>query len=93
MYKEHKVEKVYWTMGEAKKIIGVTRSAIRYWMHEFDIRAKRNKGSHRQLTAENIKILLKIKFMQDEGYHLDGVKKNINKYDFDENKNLRRVKL
>ena len=30
-YKEHKVEKIYWSIGEVGKLLGIAISKIRFW--------------------------------------------------------------
>jgi DNA-binding transcriptional MerR regulator len=92
-YKEHKVEKVYWTMEEVSMMLLIDTPTLRFWMSGFGIKPRRNRQNERKLTSENIQTLRKIQLMKTEGYTLVGVKLNWDKYDFDENKNLRRVEL
>jgi len=42
-YKEKKVEKLYYSIGEVARIFGVNTSLIRFWEKEFDvIKPKKN---------------------------------------------------
>ena len=43
-YKERKIEKVYYTIGEVAEMFDVNTSLIRFWEKEFDIiKPKKNK--------------------------------------------------
>jgi DNA-binding transcriptional MerR regulator len=54
-YKEKKVEKLYYTIGEVADMFGVNTSLIRYWEKEFDIiKPKKNKKGNRLFTKKDI---------------------------------------
>ncbi len=54
-YKEKKVEKVYYSIGEVADMFGVKTSLIRFWEKEFDIiKPKKNKKGNRFFTNEDI---------------------------------------
>ena len=54
-YKETKVEKVYFTIGEVAKMFSVNTSLIRYWEKEFDvIKPKKNKKGNRLFNKQDI---------------------------------------
>ncbi len=54
-YKEKKVEKVYYSIGEVADMFGVKTSLIRFWEKEFDIiKPKKNKKGNRFFTKEDI---------------------------------------
>lgn len=54
-YKEHKVEKLFYTIGEVAAMFGVNTSLIRFWEKEFDIiRPRKNKKGNRLFTKEDI---------------------------------------
>lgn len=54
-YKEKKIEKVYYTIGEVAEMFGVNTSLIRFWEKEFDvIKPKKNKKGNRLFTKQDI---------------------------------------
>ncbi len=54
-YKEKKVEKLYYSIGEVAKMFDVNPSLIRFWEKEFDIiKPKKNKKGNRFFTKEDI---------------------------------------
>lgn len=54
-YKETKVEKVYYSIGELAEMFKVNTSLIRYWEKEFDIiKPHKNKKGNRLFTKEDI---------------------------------------
>ncbi len=54
-YKEKKIEKVYYSIGEVAEMFNVKTSLIRFWEKEFDvIKPKKNKKGNRFFTREDI---------------------------------------
>jgi DNA-binding transcriptional MerR regulator len=54
-YKEKRVEKLYFTIGEVARMFNVKTSLIRFWEKEFDvINPKKNKKGNRFFTKEDI---------------------------------------
>jgi len=54
-YKEKKIEKVYYTIGEVAEMFNVKPSLIRYWEKEFDIiKPKKNAKGNRLFTKQDI---------------------------------------
>jgi DNA-binding transcriptional MerR regulator len=54
-YKEKKVEKLYFAIGEVASMFNVKTSLIRFWEKEFDIiKPKKNKKGNRFFTKEDI---------------------------------------
>jgi len=54
-YKENKIEKVYYSIGELAEMFNVNTSLIRYWEKEFDIiKPHKNKKGNRLFTKEDI---------------------------------------
>jgi len=54
-YKEKKVEKLYYSIGEVAEMFNVKPSLIRFWEKEFDIiKPKKNKKGNRFFTKEDI---------------------------------------
>jgi DNA-binding transcriptional MerR regulator len=54
-YREKKVEKVFYSIGEVADMFQVKPSLIRFWEKEFDIiKPKKNKKGNRFFTKEDI---------------------------------------
>ena len=54
-YKEPKVEKVFYSIGEVARMFDVKTSLIRFWEKEFDIiRPKKNKKGNRLFTKQDV---------------------------------------
>ena len=54
-YKEPKIEKLFYSIGEVAQMFKVNTSLIRYWEKEFDIiRPKKNKKGNRLFTKEDV---------------------------------------
>jgi DNA-binding transcriptional MerR regulator len=54
-YKETKVEKLYYSIGEVARMFNVNTSLIRFWEKEFDIiKPKKNKKGNRLFTQKDI---------------------------------------
>ena len=54
-YKERKIEKVYYSIGEVAEMFNVNTSLIRFWEKEFDIiKPKKNKKGNRLFTKADI---------------------------------------
>lgn len=54
-YKEKKIEKLYYSIGEVADMFQVNPSLIRYWEKEFDIlKPRKNKKGTRFFTQEDI---------------------------------------
>ena len=88
-YKEPKIEKLYYTIGEVAKMFDVNTSLIRFWEKEFDIiKPKKNKKGNRLFTPqdiENFHIIFHL--VKEKGMTLSGAKKKLkeNKDDVSEN--------
>jgi DNA-binding transcriptional MerR regulator len=78
-YKEQKVEKLYYTIGEVAEMFGVNTSLIRYWEKEFDIiKPKKNKKGNRYFTKEDIENFHIIYYLvKDLGMTLKGAQKKL----------------
>ena len=78
-YKEQKVEKLYYSIGEVSEMFGVNNSLIRYWEKEFDIiKPKKNKKGNRYFTQEDIENFHIIYYLvKDLGMTLKGAKKKL----------------
>ena len=99
-YKEIKVEKVYYTIGEASDMLDVPVSTVRFWENEFDIlKPLKNKKGNRLFTQADMKNLKIIHhLLKNEGMTLSGVKKKMTEkwdeadYKFEVNESLLKIK-
>jgi DNA-binding transcriptional MerR regulator len=78
-YKEQKVEKLFYTIGEVAGMFHVNTSLIRFWEKEFDIiKPQKNKKGNRLFTHEdidNFRIIYHL--VKERGMTLRGAKKKI----------------
>ncbi len=78
-YREKKIEKLYYTIGEVATMFDVNTSLIRFWEKEFDvIKPKRNKKGNRLFTkpdVENFYIIFHL--VKEKGLTLDGARKKM----------------
>jgi DNA-binding transcriptional MerR regulator len=93
-YKEKKVEKLYYSIGEVADMFGVNTSLIRFWEKEFDnIKPKKNKKGNRFFTSQDIEnIRLIYHLVKEKGLTLGGAKKKIKENREDTNNNFEVVK-
>lgn len=75
-YKEKKIEKKYFSIGEVAAQLNVSTSLIRFWENEFDaIKPKKNRKGNRQFTKEDIEsVKLIYHLVKEKGYTLQGAK-------------------
>ncbi|RLD61135.1 MAG: MerR family transcriptional regulator [Bacteroidetes bacterium] len=78
-YKEKKIEKLYYPIGEVARMFGVNTSLIRYWDKEFDIiKPKKNKKGNRLFTKKDIENFYLIYYLvKERGMTLKGAKKKL----------------
>jgi DNA-binding transcriptional MerR regulator len=78
-YKEKKVEKLYYSIGEVAEMLEVPVSTVRFWENEFDVlKPMKNKKGNRLFTPTDIKNLKIIHhLLKEEGMTLSGVKKKL----------------
>ena len=88
-YKETKVEKLYYSIGEVAEMFKVNTSLIRYWEKEFDIiKPKKNKKGNRLFTKKDIdNFHIIYHLVKEKGMTLKGAKKKMteNKDDTEHN--------
>jgi DNA-binding transcriptional MerR regulator len=65
---------VPYTIDQVAQLVGVTKSALRYWEGVYGVRPERNEGNHRRYSQEQVELLLRIKSLMDEGYAVRGIK-------------------
>jgi DNA-binding transcriptional MerR regulator len=78
-YKEKKVEKLYYSIGEVAEMLEVAVSTVRFWENEFEIlKPMKNKKGNRLFTPQDIKNLRIIhRLVKEEGMTLNGAKKKL----------------
>ena len=93
-YKEKKVEKLYYSIGEVADMFNVNSSLIRFWEKEFDIiRPKKNKKGNRFFTQQDIdNIRLIYHLVKERGLTLNGARKKIRENKEDTNNSYEVVK-
>ena len=74
-------EKIYYSIGEVSKIIGISTSKIRFWEKEFDsIKPKKNKKGNRIFNKKELnKLKLIHHLFKEKKYTIDGAKKKMRK--------------
>ncbi len=78
-YKETKVEKLYYSIGEVAEMFNVNSSLIRFWEKEFDIiKPKKNKKGNRLFTKEDIdNFHIIYHLVKEKGMTLKGAQKKM----------------
>lgn len=78
-YKEPKIEKVYYSIGEVADMFQVNPSLIRYWESQFEIiRPKKSPGGKRHYTLKDIEqIHLVYHLVKEKGMTLTGAQQKI----------------
>lgn len=76
---DHKIEKVYYSIGEVAELFEVNQSLIRFWEKEFDILSpQKNKKGNRLFTKpdiENLKLIYHL--VRERGYTLQGAREKL----------------
>jgi len=99
-YKEKKIEKLYYSIGEVSEILDVPVSTVRFWENEFDILTPRKtKKGNRMFTAADLKNLRIIHhLLKEEGMTLMGVKRKLSgkweetDYKYEISESLRKIR-
>jgi DNA-binding transcriptional MerR regulator len=99
-YKEKKIEKLYYSIGEVSRMLEVPVSTVRFWENEFDIlKPMKNKKGNRMFTATDVKNLMIIhRLLKEEGMTMAGVKKKFTgrwdeaEYKFEITESLQKIK-
>ncbi|NPA36042.1 MAG: MerR family transcriptional regulator [Chlorobi bacterium] len=78
-YKEPKIEKLYYSIGEVADMFNVNTSLIRFWEKEFDIiKPHKNKKGNRLFTPKDIENFhLIYHLVKEKGMTLKGAKKKL----------------
>jgi DNA-binding transcriptional MerR regulator len=93
-YKDKKVEKLFYTIGEVADMFNVNTSLIRFWEREFDIiKPKKNKKGNRLFTKEDIDNFHIIYYLvKERGMTLKGAQKKLKENREDTINNLEVIK-
>lgn len=77
----HKLNKLYYTIGEVSTMFNVNASLIRFWEKEFTIiKPKKNKKGNRLFTQKDIENFQQIyQLVKVDGYTLEGAKQKLRK--------------
>lgn len=78
-YKEQKIEKLFYAIGEVAAMFDVNTSLIRFWEKEFDIiKPKRNKKGNRLFTKQDVEnFYIIFHLVKERGMTLDGARKKL----------------
>ncbi len=86
-YREKKVDKLYYQIGEVAEMFSEPVSTIRFWENEFEIlKPKKNNKGNRLFMQEDIKNLKLIHhLLREKGMTIDGARKylKVNREDAD----------
>ncbi|UCG26751.1 MAG: MerR family transcriptional regulator [Bacteroidales bacterium] len=93
-YKEKKIEKLYYSIGEVAAMFKVNTSLIRYWEKEFDIiKPQKNKKGNRLFTKEDIENFhLIYHLVKERGLTLKGAKMKLKENKEDTLNNFKVIK-
>jgi DNA-binding transcriptional MerR regulator len=99
-YKEKKVEKLFYSIGEVAEMLGVPVSTVRFWENEFDVlKPMKNKKGNRLFFPADIKNLRIIHHLvKEQGMTLSGAKKRLSEkweeteYKFEIKDSLQKIK-
>lgn len=79
-YKEFKIEKLYYTIGEVAEILNENTSLVRFWAQKFPdyIKPARNKKGNRLFTADDLTNFRTIYYLvKERGMTLEGAAKRM----------------
>lgn len=65
--------KVYYTVKEASKLVGVKPHILRYWEQKIPLLKPIRRRNRRFYTTEDIKVALVVRYLLDNGYSLRGI--------------------
>lgn len=73
------MEQVRYMISDAARMVSLEQHVLRYWEDELQLDVPRNEMGHRYYTDENIKELLRIKELRDQGYQLKAIRMYLKK--------------
>jgi len=70
-------DKLYYSISEVAKHVGVKPHVLRYWEGEFpSLKPKKNRAGNRSYRAKDIEEIMAIKkLLYEDGFKIDGAKK------------------
>jgi len=76
---EENPDKLYYSISEVSKMLGVNASLVRFWEKEFDIlKPKKNSKGNRQFTKEDVgNLRLIYHLVKEQGHTLQGANEKI----------------
>lgn len=77
--KETEDERIYYSISEVSKMLGLAASALRFWETEFSaLKPYKNKRGERFYTKKDIEYLRKILYLtKEKGFTLQGAKEEL----------------
>ena len=90
-YKEPKIEKMYYNIGEVAEMFGENASLIRFWANRFAglINPYKNKKGNRMFTPQDLETFKLIHHLvKEKGMTLDGARKRMEENRAGEDKNM-----
>lgn len=74
-----KVQKLYYSIGEVSKLLGVKAHVLRYWETQFPmLKPKKNRAGNRTYKVRDIKFLMTIKnLLYERGYTIAGARQKL----------------
>jgi DNA-binding transcriptional MerR regulator len=99
-YKEPKIEKVIFSIGEVAKMMNVETTVIRYWENQFEaLKPQKNKKGNRLFTRNDIEVVKLIHHLvKERGLTIKGAKQKLKEnpdgtaHDFEIVKKLQEIK-
>ncbi|WP_439183039.1 MerR family transcriptional regulator [Carboxylicivirga taeanensis] len=78
-YKEQKIERLFYSIGEVAEMFNVNTSLIRFWEKEFDIiKPHKNKKGNRLFTPKDVENFhLIFHLVKEKGMTLKGAQKKL----------------
>lgn len=72
-------DKIFFTISEVSKIVGVKPYVLRYWENEFpEIKPQKNEAGQRRYRKKDVEMILKIKrLLYEQKYTIAGAKKKL----------------
>jgi len=80
------IQKLYYSIGDVCRIVGLDAHVLRYWETEFpELAPRKNRGGKRVYTRADIEMALRIKeLLYDERYTIEGARRRLKSYTFGE---------
>lgn len=78
-YKQPKIEKIYYSIGEVAEIINENPSLIRYWENQFEaLKPYKNKKGNRLFSPDDIEVIKLIHYLvKQRGLTIKGAKQKL----------------